>query len=131
MNRTYHSQGFTLLEVLVAFVIAALALAVMYQIYARGSAAAALGREYAEAVAIAENKLAELGVAEPLEQTATSGSVADKYHWDLRIGDLESVPNQSIESPQPLREIELSLTWDSRGGRRELLFHTLRPAAAP
>lgn len=131
MKLLIQQHGFSLLEVLVAFVIAALSLAVMYQIFARGLTSTVLGGEYANAVAIAENKLAELGVLDPLEETATSGTVEDKYHWNLIIKDLEPDPDASFASPFPLKEIEFSLTWDARGGKRELLFHTIRPVNGP
>lgn len=131
MKLVIQQHGFSLLEVLVAFVIAALSLAVMYQIFSRGITSTVLGGEYAEAVAIAENKLAELGVLEPLEETATSGTVEDKYHWRLSFKDPDPDPDASFASPFPLMEIELSLTWDARGGKRELLFHTIRPVNGP
>ena len=131
MKLATKQQGFSLLEVLVAFVIATLSLAVMYQIFARGITSSVLGGEYAEAVAIAENQLAELGVTKPLDQASTSGTVEDKYHWNLLIKDLDPDPGASFASSFPVKEIELSLTWDSRGGKRELLFNTIRPANGP
>ena len=131
MVRGRQQRGFTLLEVLVAFVIAAMSLAVMYQIYAHGAASAILGKEYAEAVAIAESRLAELGITKPLDQMETVGIVADKYRWELNFRDPEPDPEQSFDPQLLLQEIELTLSWDSRGGRRTLRFHTLRPANSP
>lgn len=121
--------GFTLLEVLVAFSIAALALGVMYRIYAKGAASAILGKEYAQAVAIADSKLAVAGVDESLNIDNTSGTENDKYEWQMSISDYEpgAEQDQGFEQPLQLKEIELVITWNSLGRRHSFKIHTLRP----
>lgn len=130
MSLRPHNRGFTLLEVLVAFSIAALALGVMYQIYVKGAISALLGKEYAEAIIIAESRLALIGVEEDYNNNYLSGTENDKYEWRITIQDYEYPEEESFEFVPPLllKEIELEVSWDSMGKQRSFRLHTLRPA---
>lgn len=130
MSLRPHNRGFTLLEVLVAFSIAALALGVMYQIYAKGTTSVLLGKEYAEAIAIAESRLALIGIEENYDNNYLSGTENDKYEWQITIQDYEFTDEESFEFEPPLllKEIELQVSWDSMGKHRSFRLHTLRPA---
>lgn len=123
------NHGFTLLEVLVAFSIAALALGVMYRIYANGTTSAILGKEYAAAIAIAESKLAAVGAVKSLENNS-SGIEDAKYQWRITIRDYKSGGKQAPGFGQPLRlkKIDVKVSWTSLGRQRSLELHTLRPA---
>lgn len=125
-----HNRGFTLLEVLVAFSITALALGVMYQIYAKGTTSALLGKEYAEAVTIAESRLALIGIEEDFSNDYLSGTENDKYDWQITISDYEFTDEENFEFEPPLllKQVELEISWDSMGKRRSFILHTLRPA---
>lgn len=126
------NRGFTLLEVLVAFSIAALALGVMYRIYAKGTTSAILGKEYAQAVSIADSKLAAVGVDESLNTDQASGTENDKYEWQMSINDY--VPNEDqnsgLEQPLQLKEIQLVVSWNSMGKRHSFKLDSLRPVPA-
>ena len=123
------NRGFTLLEVLVAFSITALALGVMYRIYAKGTTSAILGKEYAQAVAIAESKLAAVGVDESLDNDTFSGTEDDKYQWQITISDYDPADEQDpgFDPPLKLKEIDLVISWDSMGKHRTVNLQTLRP----
>ena len=123
------NRGFTLLEVLVAFAIAALALGVMYRIYSKGTTSAILGKEYAAAVAIAESKLADIGVDVPLDTNDTSGTVNGKYEWQMTISDYkpDNEKDSGFEPPLRLKQIELIISWRSLGKQRSFTLHTIRP----
>ena len=54
--------GFSLLEVLVAFAILALSLGVLLQIFSRAMSTTAVSGSYSRAAAMAEARLAEVGV---------------------------------------------------------------------
>ena len=77
------SSGFSLLEVLVAFVILALTLSVVMRIFSGGLRNVALADGYSRAVLLAESRLAELSVL-PLEGEA-SGEFDGKYRWRSSI----------------------------------------------
>ena len=133
MRLRHRHRGFILLEVLVAFAITALALGVLYQIYVKGTMAAVLGKEYAEAVTIAESRLALLGAEEPLDNKTISGNEHDKYDWRITIQDYvpAAIAESDLQPPLALKTIELVISWDSLGKPRSFLLHTLRPALPP
>ncbi len=122
-----YNMGFSLLEILVAFTITALSLGVILQIYAKGTTSAILGEEYAQAVAIAESKLAAVGRSESLDDTETSGTEDDKYHWTITIQDYQSDSDSDFISPISLKKIHLDLHWQTKGKQRSIQLHTLRP----
>jgi general secretion pathway protein I len=77
--------GFTLLEVLAAFVIAALATLVLCQAGFSGAAESAAAARYEEAVARAQSRLAAVGRLGPLRPEIQSGDDGGGYHWQLRV----------------------------------------------
>ena len=72
--RPARQAGFTLLEVLTAFVLLAVALASILQIFSSGLRDAQLADEYARAVMMAQSRLAAYSAAERLDEGSTSGS---------------------------------------------------------
>lgn len=117
------SQGFSLLEVLIAFTITALALGVVFQIVGKGTTALGLGREYAHAIALAESQLAAASLDGGT--TATAGRVADQFDWILHTG----APTFPAEAPSTLtlKEVAVEVRWMSRGQTRAVHFVTLQP----
>jgi general secretion pathway protein I len=77
----HRCRGFSLLEVLVAFAIMALALGALMQVFSTGLRTVTLGDEYTRAVLLAESKLAAMGVEEPLQEGEQSGTFDEHYRW--------------------------------------------------
>lgn len=123
-------SGFTLIEVLVAFSITALALGILFQIYAKGTTAAILGNEYNQATAIAESKIASLGITEELETLAQSGTENGKYHWQIEVQDY-ATDTPAFVSPVSLKQVTLKVYWESRGHTRSISLNTLKPFIEP
>jgi general secretion pathway protein I len=80
--------GFTLLEVLVAFVIATLAFAVLARAGLDGLQTADLSGRYQEALARARSHLAALG--NNLQPSDRQGDEGQGFHWHIRIVRLSS-----------------------------------------
>jgi type II secretory pathway pseudopilin PulG len=78
-------QGFTLLEVLVAFTLLALVMATLMQVFTRGVTNADIADRYAKAAMLAESKLATVGVEEALVEGDTNGQFNDDYAWRLSV----------------------------------------------
>ena len=78
-------QGFSLLEVLVAFAILALSLGVLMQIFSRAMNATSVSETYSRAVALAEAKLNSVGADIPLEEGVHSGDPEDGMDWIVNI----------------------------------------------
>ena len=122
-------SGFSLLEVLVAFSITAVTLGILYQIYAKGSTAAILAGESAEALSIAESKLAGAAVNSALSGFHFQGRSQDKYDWEIRTEDYGidyEAANSSWTYSPTLVSVEVS--WHSRGKLRRIDLQTLKPA---
>lgn len=79
------NSGFSLLEVLVAFTLLAIAMAVLMQIFSRGVNGADIADRYAKAAMMAESKLATVGLAEVLAEGETSGQFDEDYQWQLSV----------------------------------------------
>jgi general secretion pathway protein I len=77
--------GFTLLEVMVALVIAALASIMLYQSGFSGAAESLTAAHYQEAVVRAQSRLASIGVLTALRPAQQSGDDGGGFHWRLTI----------------------------------------------
>ncbi len=123
--------GFSLLEVLVAFVILALTLSVMMRIFSGGLRNATLADDYSRAVLLAESRLAELSV-QPLEGEA-GGEFDGKYRWRSTIHPwVDDVGAPGAGLPVRLMEIRVRVVWgEEGGGSREVGLSTLQLMPAP
>ncbi len=126
MTRHYN-HGFSLLEVLVAFTIAAVSLGILFQIYAKGTTSAIVGKEYAQAIVIAESKLAETGLSEGFDTGDRDGLENDKYHWLISIQNYEEEQPTDFVIPLTLKEVSVTVSWQSRGKQRSITLNTLKP----
>lgn len=79
---TARQPGFTILEVLAAFVVFAVTLAALMQVFTGGLRDAQLADEYARAVMIAQSRLAEYTAADALQETSASGNQGE-FAWTL------------------------------------------------
>jgi general secretion pathway protein I len=126
------SRGFSLLEVLVAFVILALALGTIMRIFSQGMSRVSESDRYARAVMLAESKLAQLGADIPLEEGELSGDAEDALHWRVSLTAYE--PNPAQPAPEgappkpvlPVRalQVEVEVSWPGA----EAVPHSLRLA---
>lgn len=77
--------GFSLLEVVVAFVILALTLGVLMQVFSRALTTTALSGEYSRAATLAEARLNAVGIDIPQEAGSYSGEPVDGFSWQVYI----------------------------------------------
>ena len=119
--RTRPQHGFTLLEVVVAFVVLSLILSTVFQIFSAGLARAADMDEYSGALEVAQSRLASFSVDEPLNEGEITGQTADgRYQW--RVSVQRSPPTK--ESGEPIQgtfdlyRVEVAVGWRSSDGRQ-------------
>lgn len=138
-------QGFSLLEVLVAFAILGIALGVLLQIFATGMRATTLSEDYTYAASLAETKLAAIGVEAPYSEGIEEGKFDQKYSWRTTILSYEE-PEEALEelerrqisqgggfdnnpinlSVLPYR-VKVEVFWETGGGKvQEVVLETLR-----
>jgi len=117
--------GFTLIEILVSFAIAALVLGVLYRVYSTGLQATLAGQRYSNAVLLAQSTLEELSAVRP---DATDDTVG-LYHrsWDIvNRPDLMPAGSQMQAAPY---EITVTIAWREGAHQREISLSTLRLGA--
>jgi general secretion pathway protein I len=95
-HRDRAEAGFTLLEVLVAFVIAALASVLVYKAGVSGAAESAVAARYQEATVRAQSRLASIGTLTGLQPMQLSGADGGAYHWQVVIAAVQSAPGVGL-----------------------------------
>ncbi|MDX8390451.1 MAG: type II secretion system protein, partial [Mariprofundaceae bacterium] len=126
-------RGFTLLEVLVSFVILALVLGVVLRIFSGSMQNAALLSNYERAVIHAGSHLARIGSDIPLEESRERGVFPDGFSWQhsVRLHDIEGGGDQPIKLlPVRLFDVDVEVGWEGHDAR-SVHLHTLRLGALP
>jgi prepilin-type N-terminal cleavage/methylation domain-containing protein len=82
--------GFTLLEVLIAFVIAAMALAVFYEGSIGGLRNARVAGTYEEAVSLARSHMAELSQRAAVQPVSATGMDGPLFHYQVVVKQIAS-----------------------------------------
>ncbi len=102
-------EGFSLLEILVAFTLLAVAMGVLMQIFSSGVNGATLADRYAKATMYAESKLASVGVEAELKESTTAGKFDDDFSWSLVVRPyLDPTPKeQSVIDYEKLMSTQL------------------------
>ena len=136
-------EGFTLLEVLVSFVIAALALGVLFGGAEQSLGSVRVAARYQEALSRARSHLAAVGRSEPLVAGTQGGDDGSGFRWRTDISPLASIPVASdsrLGSRAILYSVTATISWGQKGQGgaergREVRLLTRRvgtaPAAAP
>lgn len=126
-------HGFVLLEVLVAFVIAALALVVLYNAGLTGLRATTTSAHYEQAVARARSHLTLAEHASPLISGTWNGDDGGGYFWHLRVTPIASTtvrPNAALtltgsaSVPLTLYAITIWITWQDADATRVVQLDT-------
>lgn len=127
-------RGFSLIEVLVAFIILSLALSVLMRIFSGGTHNAALASDYSRAVMLAETKLAAAGIETPLQEGVAAGGADERFRWQISARMLPAAAEApGVLMPVGLFEVEARVMWQDGAKERAVLLNTLRvaPVNAP
>ena len=116
------SSGFTLLEVLVALVIFALAFGVLAQIMQTGLRQSAGAQSVAAATLLARSELARVGVEMPLQVGRAEGQTEDGMRWQTEI---EVVEGPDEDQSLALYQVQVTVAWGSSPAE-QLSLTTLR-----
>lgn len=128
------SGGFSLLEILVAFTLLAVAMGVLMQIFSSGVNGATLADRYAKATMYAESKLATVGIEEALKEGSAAGKFDDDFSWSVVVRPYQdpfpkepSVIDYEKLMPSQLFEIALKVTFTPDDRRERVVnLSTLR-----
>jgi general secretion pathway protein I len=142
MIRAPRQSGYTLIEVLVAFAILALALTLLLGTLTNATRQVRWAGDASRAALHAESLLAETGVGEPLREGRTEGQFeGGRYRWTMEIApwqDPEAPPSvQPVDPGAPmLYALDLDVRWGDGSARDRLQLQSLRlvtpsPTGAP
>jgi general secretion pathway protein I len=126
-------RGFTLLEVLVAFAIAALALTLLFRAASSGLVSVRTAGRYEEAVARARSHLASAGHDVALVIGQSEGDDGGGYSWHLNVtpiatGQTATGGALQIAGPPPpvLYAIVVAISWHDTGKDRQVVLRSER-----
>ncbi len=123
------ARGFTLLELIVAFVVFALAFGLLMQVASGSLRNARHSAHFTQAALLAQSKLDELGAGEPLEEGSDSGRFGDIYEWRLDVTKQDpplAANGNEDQVPFELVRLELIVEWRDGTREREARFVTER-----
>lgn len=125
-------QGFSLLEILIAFSILAVSLGILLKIFSGGVNNAMIAEDYTIATQIAESLIAKTGSEIPIKEHQSSGDENEKYHWQLTISPYplsrEDFDPKAI--PAELFKVSVTVNWgDGESDDRQIQLNTLKLAA--
>ncbi|MFT4585034.1 MAG: general secretion pathway protein I [Gammaproteobacteria bacterium] len=134
-NLRTRDRGFSLIEVTVAFAIAAISLGVLGNIFGNGSRNLTTTRQYNGAVELAETLIAEHGRQRGVLTPLITESNTD-YQWTVTtqphdgeadIGEPRAPDEIGQSMPLYLIEMTVDVTWGNPNSPRGISISTLRP----
>jgi general secretion pathway protein I len=127
-------RGFTLIEVIIAFALLALALTLLLGSLSGAARQIRTAEDSGRATLHAQSLLAQLGVGEVLQPGRRQGTFeAGRYRWTLELEPyIDPVRRRSPQAAGPvprLLQVRLQVAWGNAAGQ-QLQWQTLRLAPA-
>ena len=148
LNRTIRlptrQSGFTLIELVAAFVIFALGFGVLLQILSTCLHSTSQSADYTRAALWAQSLIDMQGVGESMQEGSSSGRFDDRFTWRMNVGKIQppeepqsggvTPGNQNQQGPQittvgntiDLYQLELIVSWGTYYMTHNARFVTLR-----
>ena len=127
MRTKRRASGYTLIEVLVAFMILALALTVLLRIFSSGLRNVSLSSDYAHAVLVAESQLATAGITSMLQPGETHGNDGGKFSWTRVVTTYTPFDDYYQSGAQvPAYYITVTVEWPHAGRTRQVNLSSIR-----
>lgn len=122
--RRSRATGFTLIEVVVAFVMLSLVLAVSFEIFSTGLRRAGDLDDYSRALLLAQSKLAAAGTEEQFKEGQAQGETEDRrFRWAVGI----TRTDEGLPDPKPpvsvyaLFRVDVKVAWVGADSREHSL----------
>jgi general secretion pathway protein I len=145
--RIQRQSGFTLIELVAAFVIFAVGFGILLQILGGALRTTTQSVEYTKAAMWAQSLLDVQGIGEPLQPGSASGRFDNDYSWQLNIAKYDPPPvdttvpmigsanaNGLLTPANPtldLFQLELVVSWGNRYLMHHARFTTVRVMNPP
>lgn len=116
---TTRGRGFTLVELLVALVLLAVAGGSLLQLFQGGLRTARLAGAQSHAVLLARSKLTELQAYPYLQPGTLSGTFDDGYHWEAALTQSPMIGDSDTEGDRlQLLDLVLTISWGEAADAR-------------
>ena len=126
---TQTERGFTLLEVLIAFIIMSLAFVLLFQGASGGVSNTRIATRTEQAVSLARSKLSSFDADASHDAEDLQGDDGD-YHWRLQVVPVLSIPVRPIGRSRPdptvLYHVAVTISWMTDGRRSTIRLETSR-----
>ncbi len=112
-RRNFETSGFTLLEVMVAMAIIAIALTAVLGSQSQSLSLAGEAKFSTTVSFLAQSKMAEIESEKPENLTGNSGDFGEDfpgYRWNLRIDDVTFDEPEGVSDH--LKQIDLTISWE-------------------
>ena len=122
-----HCRGLTLMEVLVAFIVLSLTMAVILHIFSGGIRNSGRADSYSRAVFLAQSRLAAVGVESPLLPGEASGRVGTALQWRVSTARVED-GGEADRLLMPVRQyaVRAQVTWQEDGRDKQIELSSVR-----
>ncbi|GAB1594553.1 type II secretion system protein XpsI [Lysobacter claricitrinus] len=124
-------RGYTLIEVVVAFGVLAIALTLLLGTLTNSSRQVRWSADAGRAALLAQSVLDQVDTDGPLHEGDRDGELEDgRYHWQLHVHRYEAntpAMQQPVDPNAPvLLALDLTMRWGDGGPRERLELHSLR-----
>lgn len=131
MRARTRQAGFSLIEVLVAFAILALALGILLSLFATGLRNTAVAHDYGQALVLAEGRMAALQAEEFAQVTpgVSAGMFAGRYAWRSEVRPLDEAAT-GVKGVA-LYALHVEVQWPAGRQPRRIALSSVRLGRAP
>lgn len=122
------SKGFTLLEIMAAFLVFSLSFAVIMQVVSSSLRNTRLAGNLTQAALYAQSKMDMLGIEAPVEEGSDSGDFDEKYTWEMQIIPYQPEDGRVLNTdliPVDLYQVDLTVFWEEARRQQQTTFTTL------
>jgi general secretion pathway protein I len=130
------SRGFTLLELLLAFVVFTLGFVTVLEILSGSMRNTVRARHYSEAALTAQSLMDQVGLEIPLTRGFATNGESGEYKWELDISNYTNTDEnvQSVELAEltsiELLQVDLLVSWGKPPREQSWNFSTVRAVMA-
>jgi general secretion pathway protein I len=129
-TRTGSTQGFTLIEIVVALAILAIGLTVIMELFAGGQRSARVSEDYTKATWHGQTKMEEMLMIRELTEGVTEGTFDSQFSWKSEVKKVTPFLGQDEKTqtslPVDLYQIIVTVSWPWGVGKKSLALESLR-----
>lgn len=125
-SRSGSQHGFSLLEVIAAIMLLAIAFTALMKVAGASISLTQNAADHSEAAMRARSLLDGAFVGEPIKPGSSSGRFNQQYRWQLNVTPWNQAGNAAPAAPLHLYQLDLEVLWGPLAHPRSAHFRTLR-----